>query len=897
MTKRHHRRRLALTVSAALATSAPLPAQELVELGQLNGTNGFAINGEGTDHFSGRAISGIGDINGDGFDDLVIGAPRGDNGSNDYRGISYVVFGSDSGFPANLELATLNGTNGFALLGLNPDDEFGHTVGGAGDVNGDGLNDLLIGTEFANLSFVLFGRETPFSPRSFLSEITANEGFRITGAGSGDAAGGAVSIAGDVNGDGFDDILIGAAFADPNGSINAGASYIVFGTDAGFPSNLDLGTLNGSNGFVMNGEAAGDFAGLAVSGAGDINADGFDDLLIGAQNASPTNGTAAGITYVIFGFDDFAIDLISLANVGRGGGTSSVGLTIDGLAPFDLLGIAVSDAGDINGDGFGDVLLGADPAGGSGPGTSYVVLGSDQQFPSSLDLSSLDGSNGFTINGVASEDGAGLSVSSAGDVNGDGLDDFLVGARRADPVGKTNAGITYLIYGTTAGYPATLDLASVDGGNGFAINGVAGADYAGRAVSGGGDINGDGLDDLFIGAPYADSSGVNRNGSSYVLFGNSAPLTRADSATLFSQLEDETAPQGSPLESTIINAYLDADPFAGMAVIADSSTPGQGIWQYSADGSSWSSVPGTVSDQTALVLSATDLLRFVPEPDFEGVPGPLSVRLWDGRWRQPGTDVDITLATGAFGGFSRDEELLDVSVEIIGINDAPSFSASNPPAVNEDPGGVTVSGWANFDPGAPGESGQFPLVYQVENISSPGLFSVLPTIGTLGNLVYNAAPDVSGTSTFDVRVVDNGGIANGGVDVSGFQTFTITVNPVNDPPGFSAEDPPVVAIDAGPQTVAGWATFDPGAPDEQGQQASYQVLGVEDAGLFATPPSVDSSGNLTYTATPGVEGSTEFTVQVNDSGGTANGGTDTSSAQTFVIRIGAETLFADSFED
>ncbi|MFK7957011.1 MAG: Ig-like domain-containing protein [Lysobacterales bacterium] len=306
-------------------------------------------------------------------------------------------------------------------------------------------------------------------------------------------------------------------------------------------------------------------------------------------------------------------------------------------------------------------------------------------------------------------------------------------------------------------------------------------------------------------------------------------------------------------------------------------------------------MPDTLSDTTALVLSTEALLRFVPVANFSGRPGPLTARFWDGRWREPGENVDITAAIGAFGGFARDEDLLQVSLDITPVNDAPSFAAANPPAVNEDPDGVSVNSWSSFDPG-PGETGQFALTYQVENISNPGLFSVLPTIGTLGNLIYNPAQDVSGTSTFDVRVVDSGGMANGGVNVSGFQSFTITVNPVNDPPAFLADDPPAVTIDSGAQTVPQWISFDAGAPDEQDQQVTLSVGDVSNASLFSTPPTIDGAGNLSYTPAPGISGSSTYTVTATDNGGSDNGGQDTSTPVGFTIRVNAELLFSDSFE-
>src|SRR5260221_610795 len=132
-----------------------------------------------------------------------------------------------------------------------------------------------------------------------LSSLDGKTGFKISGEVAGDYSGVSVSAAGDVNGDGFADLLIGAPGADPNGS-GSGASYVVFGKAGGFSKTLELSTLDGANGFKINGEAAGDYSGRSVSAAGDVNGDGFADLLIGAPNASP-NGSASGASYVVFG--------------------------------------------------------------------------------------------------------------------------------------------------------------------------------------------------------------------------------------------------------------------------------------------------------------------------------------------------------------------------------------------------------------------------------------------------------------------------------------------------------------------------------------------------------------------------------------------------------------------
>jgi hypothetical protein len=218
------------------------------------------------------------------------------------------------------------------------------------------------------------------------------------------------------------------------------------------------------------------------------------------------------------------------------------------------------------------------------------------------------------------------------------------------------------------------------------------------------------------------------------------------------------------------------------------------------------------------------------------------------------------------------------------VNDPPSFLATNPPVVNEDAGAITVNGWAVFQPGASNESDQA-ATYLVSDVSNPALFSVGPSVTASGMLTYFLAPNASGSSTFDVVVQDNGGTADGGIDTSLSQQFTITVNPVNDRPSFTASDPAAIEEDSGPQTVVGWATFDAGASDESSQTATYTVLAVGNASLFAVLPSVAPDGTLTYTPAADASGTSTFTVQVRDSGGIAHGGNDISVAQTFTITV------------
>ncbi len=493
-----------------------------INLSNLDGSNGFRLDGVAGGDYSGRFVSNAGDVNGDGFDDVIVGAFRADpNGS--YSGSSYVVFGMAPGFNATMDLSSLDGSNGFRLDGVAAEDWLGFSVSNAGDVNGDGFDDVIVGAPYADpngdssgSSYVVFGKASGFSATMDLSSLDGSNGFRLDGVAVLDRSGWSVSNAGDVNGDGFDDVIVGAWYADPNGSYS-GSSYVVFGKASGFSATMDLSSLDGSNGFRLDG-AAYDFSGDSVSTAGDVNGDGFDDVIVGAFRAEP-NGFRSGSSYVVFGKAsgfDATMDLSSL--------DGSNGFRLDGVAERDNSGRSVSNAGDVNGDGFNDVIVGAyraDPNGYNGynSGSSYVVFGKASGFSATMDLSSLDGSNGFRLDGVTAFDATGWSVSNAGDVNGDGFDDVIVGADGADPNGDSS-GSSYVVFGKASGFSATLELSSLDDSNGFRLDGVTAFDNLGYSVSTAGDVNGDGFDDLIVGAPGADVNGE-ASGSSYIIFGRS----------------------------------------------------------------------------------------------------------------------------------------------------------------------------------------------------------------------------------------------------------------------------------------------------------------------------------------------------------------------------------------
>ena len=274
---------VASTLAKITFTELQLPPSifpAVVPLSSLNGKTGFKIDGEVSGDHSGQSVSITSDINGDNCDDFIISAPYYGNTA----GRSYVVFGSPNvGGLGIMTLSSLNGTFGFKLDGS----------GGAGvsvssiDINGDSYSDLIIGAnEYPNgpgLTYVVFGN-SGIGQEGLLSLTNLNgvNGFKLQGEVNGDISGQAVNGVRDINGDGYDDLLIGA----PYHANYAGRSYVVFGGhNVNQSAVMLLGSLNGASGFKLDGEASGangDASGAAVSAAGDINSDGYDDLLIGA---------------------------------------------------------------------------------------------------------------------------------------------------------------------------------------------------------------------------------------------------------------------------------------------------------------------------------------------------------------------------------------------------------------------------------------------------------------------------------------------------------------------------------------------------------------------------------------------------------------------------------------
>lgn len=525
----------------------------------------------------GSSVANAGDVNGDGYSDIVVGAPRYTNGHTS-EGTFMVYRGSAAGINTTAHIRVeANVVNGL----------MGTSVAGAGDMNGDGLTDIVVGCPGMNngggqtnegLVRVFFGAATMSTTASFTYEPNVTN-YRM---------GTSVASAGDVNGDGFSDVVFGAPGFN-SGQTAEGGAYVFHGGPT--LSNIPASTIQANQNNAIMGES--------VRGVGDVNGDGFSDIMVGAasyNNGQATEGIAlvyhgslSGITVNTYsarpvGSIDESYLGISVASAGdiNGDGYSDViagadfysnGQTDEGAvyvyygsatgpgAPTILqsnrnntqLGYSVSSAGDVNGDGYSDIIAGAYVYnnGNTGEGAAYIWLGS----ATGINTASLR-----IVESNQNNANFGYSVSTAGDVNGDGYSDVIIGAPNYDNP-QTNEGAAFIYHGSATGISTTAaTVLEVNQNN---------ANF-GYSVAGAGDINGDGYSDIVVGAPGYDNT--ENNGGAFVYRGAAAGINAATRIEIQSNRDD------TRLGSAVAGAGdVNGDGFSDIIIGANEYENGQDI--------------------------------------------------------------------------------------------------------------------------------------------------------------------------------------------------------------------------------------------------------------------------------------------------------------------------------
>lgn len=479
------------------------------------------------------------DFNGDGIHDILAGSdsfdhpPAGQMGYSD-AGVAYIIFGA-RGLSGEKNLRGTASPDVTFMGSLTPGtggDKFAdlESLSSAGDINGDGIDDIIAGA-YKNdrgggdrgAAYIFFGSTTWSNTTIDTATTVSNTTSDVTFLGkvNSDYFGSAVAGIGDVNGDGLDDFAVGANQYDVGGTLSAGAVYVFFGA-GNLSGNKNLGTTASADFTVLGGEKnlSGVQLGFSVSGAGDFNGDGFDDILIGVP--APSSGEA----YVIFG----SASLSGTRNLKT---TGSPDFTVLGRSTEldDDLGRSLSGGGDINGDGFDDILVGVPyaPLGGgisNDRGAAYVFFGGRSVSGVTKNLSTANASADFTVLGPPGTNprlSEGISI--AGDINDDGFDDFIISGQNIRTHGLDNKGAAYIFFGSSTLSGKSIDL-SDSGQADLTFVGKVVNDYLGRSVSGAGDVNDDGVADLIMGAPGNDDCKLGPNdigqdcGAIYVKFGN-----------------------------------------------------------------------------------------------------------------------------------------------------------------------------------------------------------------------------------------------------------------------------------------------------------------------------------------------------------------------------------------
>jgi type II secretory pathway pseudopilin PulG len=538
---------------------------------------GFRIDGTAVNEGIGWSVA-VGDVNGDGIPDLIIGA-IGNNSYNNNQGRVYVVFGTKAGFPDPFPLSTLTGANGFridwnassaALLTNdkgNPANENWAEAGFrvyAGDVNGDGYSDIVVGvwqSSMAGLGYytgstlVVFGAPTwsrstyTFDNTAVTGLIDGTKGIRYD---SEDPCGGCAprnlpGAVADVTGDGYADIFLGDAFASPGGNSYAGSIYVILGQKCGGPnvpatyaacsrtwytvdSDATTGVLGKTpqqafeiDGTYANQNCCGSLGGIAI---GDVNGDGKPDIIL--SSGTVTGGHTYSTLFIVYG---------------QGGSwPNATNLTADGVAVSSFTapnyaGWADSteypSIGDVNGDGNNDIVFYSTHQISSPTNVGYIWvifgLSGGSKWATTASLATLNGSGGspagsrINLNINDSAGYLGYSTLTVGDVNKDGIADIVLANPDMSPTGLSNAGGVDILFGFSGAWTASFNYPALSGTNGVELDGPVASGLLGYGYTAEpltlGDLNGDGYNDIIISNAFFTPSEGSEAGETFVFFG------------------------------------------------------------------------------------------------------------------------------------------------------------------------------------------------------------------------------------------------------------------------------------------------------------------------------------------------------------------------------------------
>ncbi len=525
---------LFLIVSITISfTSYRVDSRILVQSNFLQEGQGYAITGSHYAGGLGTQFDYVGDVNGDGIDDFIIGEP--DWGSIARKGSAYLFLGRLDASWDELTLADAQAS----FIAEASGGWFGGWTGGLGDIDGNGYADFAVsdqgndeaGHNAGKLYVFLGGSDVSWTMDTPASQSNVS----ITGEATGDLLGHGVYGIGDTNGDGYDDFIV-CSFGSGEGGSDAGQLYLFLGR----PHGQWLNTYSAADANASWIGTTGDFLGLGVSGVGDVNNDGFADFAVGAWS----NAESYRTVYLILGSDeyDWSMDQpISMSNA------SLIGRNDTGLSEMYYSHNWISGAGDVNGDGFDDVIIGAyeEDVEGDDSGSTYLFMGRPtEMWAHNMPFSNANAS----FVGESTNDWSGFSVDIAGDVNGDSFDDIVIGAPTLyhHITGSVGRGHAYLILGSPSEkWRMNTSLAQAN----YTYETEMVTDGFGIHVHGVGDVNNDGLDDFAIGAPYFDTD-QNNVGKTYIILHHdqtSTPTTTEPTTTTTPTTPTTTPPPFDPL--------------------------------------------------------------------------------------------------------------------------------------------------------------------------------------------------------------------------------------------------------------------------------------------------------------------------------------------------------------